>query len=123
VRFLGHCPARQAFALGHILVVPSRAESLPYVVLEAAGAAVPVIATGVGGIPEIFGPEATLLPPGDPQRLAEAIAAALDDPAATRARAEHLSHRIRTLFSQDAMVEGVLDGYREAIRVKSSRSH
>jgi glycosyltransferase involved in cell wall biosynthesis len=103
--------------------VPSRAESLPYVVLEAAGAAVPVIASGVGGIPEIFGPEAALLPPGDPQRLAEAIAAALDDPAATRARAEHLSHRIRALFSQDAMVEGVLDGYWEAIRLKSSRSH
>jgi len=123
VRFLGHCPARQAFALGRILVVPSRAESLPYVVLEAAGAAVPVIATRVGGIPEIFGPEATLLPPGNPQRLADAIAAALDDLAATRARAEHLSQRIRTLFSQDAMVGGVLDGYREAIRVKSSRSH
>jgi glycosyltransferase involved in cell wall biosynthesis len=35
VRFIGHTPARQAFAQGRLLVVPSRADSLPYVVIEA----------------------------------------------------------------------------------------
>ena len=56
VSFPGPMPARQAFRLGRTLVVPSRAESMPYVVLEAAAARMPMIATNVGGIPEIFGP-------------------------------------------------------------------
>ena len=38
IRFLGAMPARDGFALGRMLVVPSRAESLPYIVLEAAAA-------------------------------------------------------------------------------------
>ena len=71
VRFVGAKPARAAFALGRMLVVPSRAESLPYIVLEAAAAGLPIIATNVGGIPEIFGPDAgDLVPPGDPAALA-----------------------------------------------------
>ena len=73
--FVGAKPARAAFALGRLLVVPSRAESLPYIVLEAAAAGLPIIATNVGGIPEIFGPDADeLVPPGDPAALADAIA-------------------------------------------------
>ena len=55
------------------------------------------------------------MPPENPARLAQAIAAALDDPAGMRLGAERLRERVRTLFSQDAMVEGVLAGYGEAI--------
>ena len=40
---------------GRIIVVPSRAEAMPYIVLEALAAGMPMIATAVGGIPEIFG--------------------------------------------------------------------
>jgi glycosyltransferase involved in cell wall biosynthesis len=123
IRFLGHVPARQAFAYGRLLVVPSRADSLPYVVIEAGGAGVPMVASGVGGIPEIFGPGFELVPPENPSRLAQAIAAALDDPAKARAGAERLRERVRTLFSQDAMVEGVLAGYDEAIGAKLKQSH
>jgi glycosyltransferase involved in cell wall biosynthesis len=123
VRFLGHTPARQAFAHGRLLVVPSRADSLPYVVIEAGGAGIPIIASGVGGIPEILGPAAHTVPPGDPARLAKAIAAALDDPAGMRLGADHLRERVRKLFSQDAMVEGVLAGYGEAIKTKFVAKH
>jgi glycosyltransferase involved in cell wall biosynthesis len=123
VRFLGHVPARRAFAFGRLLVVPSRADSLPYVVIEAGGAGIPMVASGVGGIPEIFGPGVALVPPEDPTRLAHAIAAALDDPAAARVAAERLRERVRTHFSQDAMVEGVLKAYDEAIRSKFPHSH
>jgi glycosyltransferase involved in cell wall biosynthesis len=42
ILFAGAMPARAAFALGHLLVVPSRAESLPYIVLEGAAAGVPM---------------------------------------------------------------------------------
>jgi glycosyltransferase involved in cell wall biosynthesis len=105
------------------LVVPSRADSLPYVVIEAGGAGIPMIASNVGGIPEILGPDGNLVPPENPTRLAQAIAAALDDPARARAEAEQLRERIRALFSQDAMVEGILGGYRAAIAAKFKQSH
>jgi glycosyltransferase involved in cell wall biosynthesis len=115
-RFLGAMPARTAFALGRLLVVPSRAESLPYIVLEAAAAAVPMVATAVGGIPEIYGPDAfVLIPIGDPKALAGAIEAALAAPAATAALALRLQGRVRDVFSVDAMIDAVLAAYREAL--------
>jgi glycosyltransferase involved in cell wall biosynthesis len=123
VRFLGHVPARRAFGLGRLLVVPSRADSLPYVVIEAGGAGIPMIASNVGGIPEIFGPQVELVPPAQPTLLAQAIAKALDDPAGTRAAAERLRERVSLSFSQDAMVEGVLAGYQAAIAAKFMHSH
>jgi glycosyltransferase involved in cell wall biosynthesis len=123
VRFLGHTPARQAFAHGRLLVVPSRADSLPYVVIEAGGAGIPIVASCVGGIPEILGPDANMVPPEDPARLARAIAKALDDPAGMRLGADRLRERVRTLFSLDAMVDGVLAGYGKAIKAKFMHSH
>lgn len=118
-RFIGHVPARRGFAKGRLLVVPSRGDSLPYVVIEAAAAGVPMIAARVGGIPEIFGDESdALFAPDDPSALARAIRQALADPAAMDARAARLKARVAAHFSQSAMVEGVLAGYREAIARK-----
>lgn len=77
----GSRPARGVFAMGRCAVVPSLAESLPYVVLEAIAAGLPVIATRVGGVPEIFGPtEHSLVPAGDPAALAAAMQRYLDEP-------------------------------------------
>jgi glycosyltransferase involved in cell wall biosynthesis len=88
---------------------------MPYVVIEAAAAGVPMIAANVGGIPEIFGPHAdALFAPNSVGAMADAIAAALDDRAAAAARAETLRERIFMHFSQKAMVEGVLRGYGDA---------
>ncbi len=115
IRLPGAMPARQAFALGRVLVVPSRAESLPYVVLEAAAAGKPVIATRVGGIAEIFGPAAgRLVAADDAPALAAAIAQALDRTNETAAAAAALRTRVAQEFSLDVMVNGVLAAYDEA---------
>jgi len=114
--FPGALPAREAFARGRLLIVPSRAESLPYIVLEAAAAGMPLLATNVGGIPEIFGADSgQLLPAGDALPLAAAIRAALEDPAAAQASAQALRERVRARFSAEAMVAGVLASYRAAL--------
>ncbi|MCA6099155.1 glycosyltransferase family 4 protein [Bradyrhizobium australafricanum] len=115
VRFIGHVKARYGFSKGSLLVVPSRGDSMPYVVIEAGAAGVPMIAADVGGIPEIFDTQTdALFAPSNAGAMADAIKAALDDPAATAARAERLRERISEHFSQSAMVEGVLAGYRDA---------
>ena len=115
VRFIGHVKARYGFSKGSLLVVPSRGDSMPYVVIEAAAAGVPMIAANVGGIPEIFDTHTdALFASSNAAAMAEAIKAALDDPAATLERARLLRERILQHFSQQAMVEGVLNGYRDA---------
>jgi glycosyltransferase involved in cell wall biosynthesis len=117
IRFAPAMPARQAFSLGRIMVVSSRSESLPYIVLEAAGAGIPLISTRVGGIPEIYGSQSgCLVPAQDPAALAAAIAYALDSPEAMRAAALTLQDRVRSHFSVQTMVDGVLDSYRQALR-------
>jgi glycosyltransferase involved in cell wall biosynthesis len=116
VRFVGHLPAREAFAMGRILLVPSRAESLPYVVLEAAAAGLPILATRVGGIPEIFGAEAShLIQADDVTALADALGTALDEPERLRSIAQTLNVRVHGEFSINAMVESGLAAYREAM--------
>jgi glycosyltransferase involved in cell wall biosynthesis len=115
VRFIGHVKARYGFSKGRLLVVPSRGDSMPYVVIEAAAAGIPMIAANVGGIPEIFGPHTeALFAPSSVDAMTDAIKTALDHPAAALERATSLRERIFMHFSQKAMVEGVLAGYRDA---------
>jgi glycosyltransferase involved in cell wall biosynthesis len=114
VRFIGHVKARYGFSKGRLLVVPSRGDSMPYVVIEAAAAGIPMVAANVGGIPEIFDSYTNaLFAPGIVGAMADAIEAALDDPAAAVAAAKSLRERIFQHFSQKAMVDGVMAGYRE----------
>jgi glycosyltransferase involved in cell wall biosynthesis len=123
VQFVGYRPAREAFGLGRILVLPSRNESLPYVALEAAAAGVPMIATNVGGVPEIFGPQVhRLVAPADATALAAAAAAALDDPDGLQAATAAIRERVRQSFSRKTMVEGVLDAYRAALTPRFIRT-
>ena len=115
VRFIGHVKARYGFSKGSLLVVPSRGDSMPYVVIEAAAAGIPMVAANVGGIPEIFGSHTgALFAPNNAAAMADAIETARDDPAASLERARSLRERIFLQFSQKAMVEGVLAGYRDA---------
>jgi len=115
IRFIGHVKARYGFSKGRLLVVPSRGDSMPYVVIEAGAAGIPMVAANVGGIPEIFGEHTdALFAPNIVVAMADAIEIALEDPEAALARARTLRERVFQHFSQKAMVEGVLAGYRDA---------
>jgi glycosyltransferase involved in cell wall biosynthesis len=112
VSFREPMPAREAFRLGRALVVPSRAESLPYIVLEAAAAGLPMLATNVGGIPEIVtGTGTVLLPPEDAEALAQVMLEVLDHPAAARASAVRLQQAVGRRFTVATMADDVLDLY------------
>ena len=111
---------REAFKLGRVLIVPSRAESMPYVVLEAAGARVPMIATNVGGIPEIYGPYRDRLgPPDDAADLQMRIETTLATSEAERqAQAADLAAYVAERFSIQTMVNSVMAGYAEALALR-----
>ncbi len=101
--------------MGRVAVVPSLAESLPYVVMEAAAAQLPVISTRVGGIAEIFGPTADrLIAPDDPAALAAAMDTALRNPneAADQMR-NRLAH-VKSEFSVAHMADAIEALYRQA---------
>jgi glycosyltransferase involved in cell wall biosynthesis len=121
IRFVSPLRAREAFALGRILVVPSRAESFPYIVLEAAAAGKPLVVTKVGGIVELFGPLAhRLVAPNDAAALERAIANAINQSERMVADSRLLQERVRTTFSLDDMVDGGLGAYRAAIAARKS---
>jgi glycosyltransferase involved in cell wall biosynthesis len=117
VEFLPRMPTREALRRGRILVTPSRAESLPYIVIEAIAARRPVIATSVGGVPEIFGAQAhRLVAPGDPDGLATAMREMLHmDRAARDALTNDLAQDAHTRFTVERMNEDILQGYRAAL--------
>ena len=116
VDFPGALPARTAFPLGRCLVVPSRAESMPYIVLEAAAAGMPMLATDVGGIPEIVnGTDTPLLPAGDVGALAQAMQAFLDAPEAAKARATRLQAAVAERFTVERAAGEVLAFYAERL--------
>ncbi|WP_306118582.1 MULTISPECIES: glycosyltransferase [unclassified Roseitalea] len=107
-------PARAAFALARTVVMPSRAEAMPYIVLEALAAGRPLIATDVGGIAEIMGGHGdALIAPTLPD-LTAAMAAALDDPGALGRRMPPVD-TLRQRFSTAAMAEAITNACREAL--------
>lgn len=123
VRFPGVVPAREVMAQARLLTVPSLGESLPYVVLEAAAAGVPLVATKVGGIPEILsGGTDRLVSPGDAPALAAAIARVLDAPETARAEAAALRADIARRFSLSRMVAEVEEVYRTILAARPQKT-
>lgn len=105
-------PAREAFARARFVVVPSRAESMPYIVLEAIAAGRPVIAARVGGTPEILGPDsAALAEPNDAQSLADIMHRALTEED-WAARTMPDPERFRATFSSTTMAASMMALYR-----------
>jgi glycosyltransferase involved in cell wall biosynthesis len=112
VAFSGAQSARSAFARARCVVVPSRAESFPYIVLEAAAAQMPLIATDVGGIPEIVGNvDMPLIPAGDVAALAGQLRAFLATPKTFLDRAAALQKVVAERFSVEHMTHEIIDFY------------
>ena len=107
IAFPGRLPTATALSLGRTMVLPSRSELFPYVILEAAAAAKPVVATAAGGIPEAI-PLSGLVPPGDAIRLAGRMMENLTDPAAASASAEKLREKLKGRFDALRMSEQIL---------------
>lgn len=84
VRFVGHLSptseVRAAFDRADLLVLPSRSEGMPRVLLEAMARGLPCVASRVGGVPELLA-DSCLVPPGDSQALARALLKLARDPA------------------------------------------
>ncbi|HEX5502015.1 MAG TPA: glycosyltransferase [Thermomicrobiales bacterium] len=103
-----------------LLVSASRDnEGLSNSILEAMALGVPVVATAIGGTPELVedGVTGALTAAGDPAALAAAIEAALADPAAARARAARARQLVESRFSLERMVadyEGLYERLLEA---------
>jgi len=108
VLFAGHrSDARHLLAALDVYAQPSRFEGLPNALLEAMAAACPIVATPVGGIEELItdGVHGWLVPPEDPQALALALGAALENPAEAGRRGNAARGRAVEEFSVAAMVD------------------
>ena len=110
-------PARAAFQLAHCVVMPSRAEAMPYIVLEALAAQRPLIATHVGGIPEIFGSASDVLVEPEIDQLTARMRQAIED---LRSLANRMPNydTIKRRFNAESMSENVLSAYRDALATR-----
>jgi glycosyltransferase involved in cell wall biosynthesis len=115
VRWLGARPEIAGLlSAADLVAVPSRSEGLPYVVLEALALGRPVVAAAVGGIPELVrdGEEGWLVPPGDVEALAAALASALSAPEEMARRAAAGRERVRASFQAREMAQRTAAVYR-----------
>jgi glycosyltransferase involved in cell wall biosynthesis len=123
MRWLGQlADVRPVLAAADVVVMPSLAEGLGVAAIEAMAAGRPVVASAVGGLPELIadGEQGLLVPPGDPDALAGALGRCLADPAlcarlaaAGRLRAE--------AFSTIAMARGTEAVYERALAARSAK--
>lgn len=103
-------------AASELVVLPSSAEALPTALLEAGAAARPVVATRVGGTPEVVedGRTGLLVPPGDPAALADAVAGLLSDPERARSYGRAARDRVEERFAIERQIERTVDLWRRA---------
>lgn len=99
-------------AAADVVVVPSRWDARALIVQEAMQAGRPIVASRVGGIPDLTGDDgAVLVSPGDPDELAAAVTAVLDDPATAARLASAARARAATFPSPDDALAGMLSRY------------
>ena len=100
-----------------VFAFPSLREGLGTSLLDALLLERPVVASRVGGIPEVVGhrEHGLLVPPRDPEALAAAVLEVFQDPGASAARGRAGRARVLREFSVAGMVEGTLEVYRQLL--------
>jgi glycosyltransferase involved in cell wall biosynthesis len=98
-----------------LTVVPSLFENFPFTCLEAMSCGCPVIASNVGGLPEMIedGVSGFLFQPDNKKELAEKIVALLSDPALAESMGNEAAIRVRRYYSQEVIIPQVLNVYRQ----------
>jgi glycosyltransferase involved in cell wall biosynthesis len=101
------------FALGDVVAMPSRSEGLGVAALEAMAAGRPLVASAVGGLPEVVANDETgiLVPAEDADALAAGLLAVLSDEAGAAEMGRRAKARFERLFTNERMVEGWLGVY------------
>jgi glycosyltransferase involved in cell wall biosynthesis len=108
------------FVAADVLVNPSHSEGSPYVLLEAMAAALPIVATAVGGVPEMIenNETALLVPASDPQAMADAIARVLSDEQLAQSLSANASTSVFLRFSPESYVHSLVETYRQVISAR-----
>jgi len=116
IRFAGSQNDVPSFlAAMDIAVLPSLAEGFSNALLEYMAAGLPIVATDVGGNREALGETGLLVPPGQPEALAEAIARLVRDPELRRRLGAAAQDRVRSQFGIDAARQRFLEYVRSAL--------
>jgi glycosyltransferase involved in cell wall biosynthesis len=112
------------YAAADVVVLPSHSEGSPYVLLEAMAAKVPIVATAVGGVPEMVENEETalLVPARDPGAMAAAIGRILSDAELAHKLSANASTLVATRYSPETYVRSLLEIYRELISTSTKRN-
>jgi glycosyltransferase involved in cell wall biosynthesis len=107
--------ATELMSRAAIVALPSTTEGLPVVLLEAMARARPVMATPVGGVPELVadGETGLIVPPDDPKALADALLRLLGDRGFAQRLGDAGRERVRSAFSADAQESRILELYEE----------
>jgi L-malate glycosyltransferase len=119
VRFLGACTeVGPLLARADVVALPSLHEGMSNAVMEAMSAGRPVVATAVGGTPELLRDRGILVPPGDPSALASAIDALLADPGRGASLGAAARRWSRMNLSADSMVEEHVRIYSDLLELR-----
>lgn len=119
--FLGPLPHQEVLARmgrAYLSIVPSRSEAFGRVVIESMAMGTPVMASHVGGIPELIrdGVDGFLVPPDDPEALAGKISAVLDNPQMQREMCQNARQRFLTDFEEGVIIPRMADWFEALVQ-------